>query len=216
VIGGNVSFYNESGGRDIDPTPVVGLLGLVEALEHRPPGIGWREGATLILLGAREVSGSPVPYPLGGSRWAVELRGHRGGRLPELDASSHRPTVDLVRSLVAETVSGGEGLLCGVHDVSAGGIGVAVAEMAVRAGVGCTLSVLDGHAELFTEHPSRFLVASMCPDDVLGRAASQQVPAKVLGRAGGDRLVMEGLVDVELGSLTLRWREAIPGALAQG
>ena len=83
VIGGNVSLYNESGGADIDPTPVLGLLGLVEALHAAPPGLAWREGDTLVLLGRRAAADGS--FPLDGTRWATERRGHRGGRLPALD-----------------------------------------------------------------------------------------------------------------------------------
>jgi phosphoribosylformylglycinamidine synthase len=84
VIGGNVSLYNESGGNDIDPTPVVGLLGVVDSLLAPPPGWAWHEGDSLVLVGTRAASG-PVPYPLGGTRWATK-RGRRGGNVPGVDA----------------------------------------------------------------------------------------------------------------------------------
>jgi len=225
VIGGNVSLYNESGGQDIDPTPVLGVLGLVDELRCRPPGLGWVEGATVVLLGARaadEAAGTG-PYPLGGSRWAVELRGRRGGLLAPLDFGAHGRLVGLVAGLVAETVTGGDGLLCGVHDVSGGGLGVALAEMAVSAGVGFSTAAdaagdaagiaIEGHAELFTELPSRMVVATTRPDEVLARAAGAAVPAAVLGWAGGDRLVIGGLVDVALTEVTEAWAGALPLAL---
>src|SRR5205807_513526 len=83
VIGGNVSLYNESRGRDIDPTPVVGVLGLVDRLDRVPPGISLVDGGSLLLLGP---AGERA---LGGSRWAA-LRGHRRGTLPLLDLALHR------------------------------------------------------------------------------------------------------------------------------
>src|SRR5207237_7172685 len=78
VVGGNVSLYNESEGRDIDPTPVIGVVGLIDHLERRPPGVTLVEGGEILLLG-----GDGPATALGGSRWAVERRGHRGGPLPE-------------------------------------------------------------------------------------------------------------------------------------
>ncbi|MGO9455810.1 MAG: phosphoribosylformylglycinamidine synthase subunit PurL, partial [Acidimicrobiales bacterium] len=127
VIGGNVSLYNESAGRDIDPTVVLGVLGLVDRLRRRPPGAGWADGSTVVLLGSRSAADGP-PHPLAGSRWAVERRGRRGGTLPPLDTDAHRRLVDLVAGVVDETLAGGEGLCTGVHDVSAGGLGVTLAE----------------------------------------------------------------------------------------
>ena len=93
VVGGNVSFYNESAGIDIDPTPVVGVVGVIERLERRPPGVAAPAGETLVLLG------ETVPL-LAGSRWARELHGETGGRLAPLDLEAHRRLCDTVRELV--------------------------------------------------------------------------------------------------------------------
>jgi phosphoribosylformylglycinamidine synthase len=217
VIGGNVSLYNESAGRDIDPTVVLGVLGLVDGLRHRPPGVGWADGATVVLLGARRAATGP-PHPLAGSRWAVERRGRRAGALAPLDLDGHRRVVDLVADLVAETVTAGGGLLSGVHDVSAGGLAVALAEMAVRSQVGFETSAtagIGGHAELFSELPSRVVVATDRPDDVAARAAAAGVDAAVLGRAGGDRLVLGALVDVALAEVSRTRSGALARALGE-
>jgi len=211
VIGGNVSLYNESGGTDIPPTPVIGGLGLVDLLAHRPPGATWEDGATLLVLGP--VSSSD-DLGLGGSRWAVEVRGHRTGALPPLDLAAHRVVVELVRDMVAETVATGSGLLCGVHDVSAGGVGVALAEMAIRSRVGARVDTISGHRELFSEAPSRFVVATHQPSEVADRAASFGVSARVLGRAGGVSLAVGGLFELAVDGLRSRWSDAIPDALA--
>ena len=98
VIGGNVSLYNESGGADIDPTPVLGVLGLVDLLVAPPPGVAWDEGDTLVLLGARvSHDGS---FPLDGSRWATERRAHRSGALPAIDLEAHAAVCAFVAGLV--------------------------------------------------------------------------------------------------------------------
>ncbi len=145
VVGGNVSLYNESEGRDIDPTPVVGVVGLIDRLERRVPGLSLAPGERLVLLGHTVAS-------LAGSRWAAE-RGSSaasgGGRLPPLDLAMHRALVELVVDLV------GDGVVTGLHDVSDGGLGVALAELAVQSGTGLVARGIAGHAELFSESPSR-------------------------------------------------------------
>ncbi|MCI3949946.1 MAG: phosphoribosylformylglycinamidine synthase subunit, partial [Acidimicrobiales bacterium] len=97
VVGGNVSLYNESRGRDIDPTPVVGTLGVVDRLERRPPGVALADGDLVLLVGPRSSE-------LGGSRWAASTLG--GGRplgpLPSLDLQVHSAVARATRSLVAD------------------------------------------------------------------------------------------------------------------
>jgi phosphoribosylformylglycinamidine synthase subunit PurL len=205
VIGGNVSLYNESRGRDIDPTPVVAVLGLVDRLAAPPPPVGLVAGDQILLLGEQGEPG------LGGSLWALTARGHRGGRLAPLDLALHARVVSLVGQLVADSV------VSGVHDVSDGGIGVALAEMAVPSGVGFTVPAgrLAGHSALFGEGPSRVLL-SVAPDRVgavESLAASAGVPVSTLGSAGGERLIVDGLLDVELDVAIEAWRTALPRAL---
>jgi phosphoribosylformylglycinamidine synthase len=200
VIGGNVSFYNESGGADIDPTPVLGLLGLVDLLVAPPPGLAWRQGDTLMLLGARAAADGS--FPLDGSRWATERRQHRSGTLPALDLARHGALCAFVTGLVRAIVAGDHEppLLSAVHDVSSGGLAVALAEMAVAAGSGCAVA-LDEPAELFAELPSRFVVATPMPEELAARANSLDIPCFILGRAGGDRVSLGELVDVPLAAV---------------
>jgi len=209
VIGGNVSLYNESGGADIDPTPVLGLLGLVEALHAPPPGLAWAEGDTLVLLGRRAAADGS--FPLDATRWATERRQHRGGTLPDLDVAGHAAVCAFVAGLVSAIVAGGHDapLVHAVHDVSSGGLAVALAEMAAAAGTGCAVA-LEDPAELFTELPSRFVLATPEPDALAARAAGLGIPCSVLGRAGGDRVTLGNLVDLALDSV----RQAYEGNLA--
>jgi phosphoribosylformylglycinamidine synthase II len=200
VIGGNVSLYNESGGADIDPTPVLGLLGLVETLHAPPPGMAWHEGDTLLLLGARAAADGS--FPLDGTRWATERQQHRTGTLPDIDFADHATVCAFVAGLVAAIVAGGHGaaVLGAVHDVSSGGLAVTLAEMAVAAGTGCEVA-LESAAELFTELPSRFVVATTDADALAAQAGALGIPCSVLGRAGGDRVTLGNLVDLPLTSL---------------
>ncbi|HEV2369090.1 MAG TPA: phosphoribosylformylglycinamidine synthase subunit PurL [Acidimicrobiales bacterium] len=207
VIGGNVSLYNESAGRDIDPTPVVAVLGLIDRLRRRPPEVGLEQGHDLLVLGPRPDG----PEILDGSAWAAR-RGHKQGSLPALDYDMHTRLLALVAELVADD------LLSGVHDVSDGGLALALAEMAVRSGVGFSASGLAGHAELFSEAPSRVVVCTGAPDAVVQRTGGSGVPVARLGRAEGSRLVVEGLIDLELAAAVDTWRTRLApsaSALAQ-
>jgi phosphoribosylformylglycinamidine (FGAM) synthase-like enzyme len=184
VVGGNVSLYNESNGIDIHPTPVVAVLGLIDRLVRRPPGVDLREGASLVLLDASvgAMTGQLGPPSLAGSRWAVERRGHRNGALPVLDLAGHTRLVELVRTLVGEGVGGGEPLVEGLHDISAGGLGVALAELAVRSGIGLQVAGVGDHHELFTEAPSRVVVCTTHRNAVVARAAEAGIGFRVPGR----------------------------------
>jgi phosphoribosylformylglycinamidine synthase len=205
VVGGNVSLYNSSDGVDIDPTPVIGVLGVIDELERRPPGAGLADGGHLLLLGPAPAAGSA----LAGSKWAEAAHGHRGGELPELDTARHEAVCALVRGLVTDD------LVAGVHDVADGGLGLTLAEMAVRSGVGFRVDIEGGHAGLFSEAPSR-VVACVRPEDldeVRRRADEAGVAGVAIGVAGGDRLVVTGLVDVGLSEAVAAWTGALPGLL---
>jgi phosphoribosylformylglycinamidine (FGAM) synthase-like enzyme len=203
VVGGNVSLYNETRGHDIDPTPVIGMLGMVDRLERRPPGTGLVEGGTLLLVGHDT---DPV-RGLVGSRWAWEHEA-RGGEPAALDVVSHRALADVVRSLVLD------GWLTGLHDVGEGGLALTLAELAVASHVGFTVRGVAGGTALFSESPSRVV---MCVDGDVVAAVGQRcdaggVPWTELGRAGGDRLVVEGVLDLGLDEAVAAWRDRLPAA----
>jgi phosphoribosylformylglycinamidine synthase len=206
VVGGNVSLYNESRGRDIDPTPVIGTLGLIDSLDRRPPGAVLVDGCRVLLLG------DPMADSLAGSRWAQTVHDFEGGVLPPLDLELHTRLLDLVRGLA------GDGLASGIHDVSDGGVAVAIVEMAVRGGVGCKLDgePFASHTRLFSEAPSRVVVCVSAAGvaEVRARADAAGVAVTDLGTAGGGRVVLGRLVDVALDDVRHAWRDAIPLAVA--
>jgi len=204
VVGGNVSLYNSSDGVDIDPTPVIGVLGVIDELLRRPPGAGLADGGRLLVLGP-----SPSGGALAGSRWAESVHGHRAGQLPDFDAAGHDSVCQLVRDLV------GDGLVQGVHDVADGGLGLTLAEMAVRSGIGFDVEVAGGHEGLFSEAPSRVVVcvAADNVDEVSLRARAAGVASVPLGTAEGDRLIVGGMVDVGLARAVGSWAGAIPDQL---
>ncbi|HVB71748.1 MAG TPA: phosphoribosylformylglycinamidine synthase subunit PurL [Acidimicrobiales bacterium] len=211
VIGGNVSLYNESAGVDIDPTPVIGLLGVLESLVAVPPGWAWNEGDTVFLVGEREATGAR-PFPLAGTRWATR-RGRRGGQLAVLDFESFATTVAFVVAEVARICAGGNRDLSAVHDVGAGGLAAALAEICTASGHGLDVGDVRGLGELFAEFPGRFVVASANPGQLLARAMTADVSVVVLGEVGGSRLRLGTLIDLDVDQMTRRRTGSLSAAL---
>jgi phosphoribosylformylglycinamidine synthase len=144
--------------------------------------------------------GEPGRGELAGSRWAA-ARGHHGGVLPELDLAAHARLLGLVAGLA------GDGVVAGLHDVADGGLALCLAEMALASGVGCQIAGVPDHRVLFSEASSRVVVCvadEAAADEVTRRAGEADVPVTRLGRACGDRLVVEGLVDESLDALQQR------------
>ncbi len=200
VVGGNVSFYNESHGVDIDPTPVVGVIGLIDELLRPPPGIGLRDGDRIVMLGETRPE-------LGGSEWATR-HDLRAGRPPAADLETGRLLHELVAGLVTDR------MVSGLHDCSDGGVAVALAEMAIAGEVGFRVTIGDA-LMCFSESASR-VVLSVAPDrlnEVLGRAGSGRVPAVILGDAGGADLHADGAFSVPWADADHAWREAIPSIM---
>jgi phosphoribosylformylglycinamidine synthase II len=201
VVGGNVSFYNESQGHDIDPTPVVGLLGVIDELDDRPPPAALGDGLRIVVLGE-------TAPELGGSEWAAVVHGLDGGMPPRADVAAARATHELLCGLVTD------GMVDGVHDCSDGGLAVALAEMAITGECGFEVTI-GGALECFSETASRFVCAvdPVLVGQVLSRANAAGVAAAEIGEARGDRLVADGAFDVPLADATRAWRDAIPNAL---
>src|SRR5699024_6564644 len=196
-----VSLYNETDGENIDPTQVMGLLGVVDDLRTPPPGVRQRDGDVLLLLGVPADDEAPS---LAGSA-AVWAAGDRRGALPAFDGPAIARTAELVRTLVAA------GRLAGVHAVSAGGLADTLAELAIGGEVGARITGVPTVQHLFTERPGA-VVAAVHPDEldaVLRDAADAGVPATEIGRAGGTTLLIGGegdtLVEVGLSELILAW-----------
>jgi phosphoribosylformylglycinamidine synthase len=207
VIGGNVSLYNESGGIDIMPTPVIGVVGFVEQLEIAPPTLNWSDGTSIVLVGARcaHTEDEKMAFPLGATSWAVKVRKRRGGHPPIVDLVAHRKLCHFIAGLIVEEMCGvPPGRVAGIHDVSSGGLGVALAEMAVRSTLGATIfgaeheNGINDFREVFSEIPSRVLIATKVPEQVIEMAAQNDVPASVIGKVGGDALRIGTLCNVSI------------------
>jgi phosphoribosylformylglycinamidine synthase len=170
VVSGNVSLYNDTDGRSIPPTPVVGCVGLLEDVRRVPRA--WREGDAVVLARSRS------PLTLAGSE-AQARWGSLGGS-PSLDLGAE---VSLVRWT---TQVAGRATL--VHDVSEGGLAVALAEAALWSGVGAALAVDDDPPTLFGEVGGQVL-AALPAEDVRPEAAGGEVEVRLIGTVGGNELL---------------------------
>jgi phosphoribosylformylglycinamidine synthase II len=207
VTGGNVSFYNESGDSAIDPTPVIGMLGLLRDYRLRVP-LGFpRPGLAVYLLGET--------FPeLGGSELAEVVLGEVTGMPPALDVAKERSLIELLIAAAERT------LLASAHDCGDGGLAVALAECAMAEGHGFAVTVptdLPPHVALFSESASRAVVAvdPVDEDAFVALAGSHGVPAARLGETGCPRAMIDGAVDVDVATLADAWESAIPRLLGE-
>lgn len=154
VTGGNVSFYNQTGDVAIHPTPVIGVLGVMEDVARRTPS-GWKApGQVIYLLGTTRDE-------LDGGEWPHVLHGHLGGRPPEVDLDAERLLGEILVN------SSRDGLVDAAHDLSDGGLAIALAEATLRHGVGarvwldavCERDGIDAFTALFSESTARAIVA---------------------------------------------------------
>ncbi|WP_283139862.1 phosphoribosylformylglycinamidine synthase subunit PurL [Rhizohabitans arisaemae] len=206
VTGGNVSFYNQTGSTAINPTPVVGVLGVIDDVSHRVrPGFT-EPGARVVLLGETDAE-------FGGSEWAHVAHGHLGGLPPAVRLESER----LLAEVLVEAAA--SGLLSGSHDLSDGGLGVALAEACLIGGYGCRVilpGTADAFTELFSESTARALVAVRPGswDRFAELCAKRGVPACALGETGGESLVVEEVLEIPLTELRTTYEGTLPAIFA--
>jgi phosphoribosylformylglycinamidine synthase len=218
VVSGNVSFYNETLGSAIHPTPTVAVVGLLEdwrrhAVSHFPDA-----GLAVVLLGETREE-------LGGSAWLLERRGLEAGHPPRVDLDHEVRLHALLRTAI------GDGKVRSAHDVADGGLAVALAECAVagprRIGARVALSdtlrpdSLRPDALLFGESTGRVIVSCDDAEAVLAAASDHGVPARHIGSTGGDRLWIgsgsasgtgtgPAWIDAEIERLFELWTRALP------
>ncbi len=205
VTGGNVSFYNQTGETPILPTPVVGVLGVMADVRQRI-STGFRsEGAHVLLVG--RATGDE----LSGSTWADVVHGHLGGLPPAVDLDAERRLADLMVHAAKEVV------VESAHDLSDGGLAVALAEAAFRGGIGVTVELDDPFIDLFSETTGRALVvvAEENHEAFVSLAERFDVELSSIGRTGGDRIVVDGQFEVGLAELRERWSAVLPAVLGK-
>ncbi len=190
VVSGNVSLYNETDGRAIQPTPVVGCVGLVDDVRQVPGS--WRPGDAVLVAGEPELR-------LDGSEYQARFLGGPAGRpaAPDLEAEA------ALVSFLAETAP----LASCVHDTAEGGLAVALAEAAIAAGVGAEVELEPDAVTLFGEGGGRAIVTGD-PRQLEARAAAAGVPLRRIGTVGGDTLL-----DLAVSELATAYESGLAEAL---
>jgi phosphoribosylformylglycinamidine synthase len=208
VVSGNVSLYNESAEGPIIPTPVIGVVGVLDQVV-RHATIRWREGDRVVLIGGAEPS-------LGGSEYLATIHGAVGGKPPELDLAGELAVQRVVTELIQD------GVVRTAHDCSDGGLAVALAEMALASRCGI---VIDGTVpagvnarrdeQWFGEAASRILVACAAVDveEIKRRCAAVEpaIDCAELGRAEGDTIRLNERSEISLDSAAERYEHALDG-----
>jgi phosphoribosylformylglycinamidine synthase len=211
VTGGNVSFYNQTGDQPIHPTPVVGVLGVIDDVARRIPSAWQDEGNNIYLLGyTRE--------ELDGSAWAGTIHNHLGGRPPVVDLGQERELAELLHGAAIES------LILSAHDLSDGGLGQALAESVMRFGVGARIWLeeiierdgVDAAMALFSESTGRVIVSVPREDDVrfLGMCEARNYPVLRIGvtdlRGDDAKLDIQGQFSLTVAELRQRSNETLP------
>ncbi|GAW92168.1 phosphoribosylformylglycinamidine synthase subunit PurL [Calderihabitans maritimus] len=209
VVSGNVSFYNETDGVAVYPTPVVGMVGLLEDIRFHCTQAFREEGDIILLLG------ETLPE-LGGSEYLEVMHGVEAGRPPQLDLNREKA----VQHCCLEAIR--RGLVKSAHDCSEGGLAVALAECCISGGTGAEIEIessLKPHEVLFSESQSRIILTATEADvpAVKELAGQEGVPFAVLGRVSGDKLIIsinrqgtaERLIDLPVREMEEAWREEI-------
>jgi phosphoribosylformylglycinamidine synthase subunit PurL len=206
VTGGNVSFYNQTGSTAILPTPVVGVLGVIDDVARRiPTDFGTEPGETLILLGETRDE-------FDGSVWAQVTADHLGGRPPVVDLRRERLLADVL------TAASRDGLVSAAHDLSEGGLIQAVVESALHGETGCRIVIPEGadpFVTLFSESAGRVLVAVPRIQESRFRAMCEArgLPATRIGVVdqGSEAIEVQGHFTVPLDELRATYEGVLPG-----
>ncbi|MET3468888.1 phosphoribosylformylglycinamidine synthase subunit PurL [Microbacterium sp. 1262] len=217
VTGGNVSFYNQTGDQPIFPTPVVGVLGIVDDVARRIPS-GWQDaGENIYLLGT-------TAEELDGSAWADTIHGHLGGRPPKVDLAAEKRLAGLIQA------ASQQGLISAAHDLSTGGLGQALAEATTRFGVGARVWLseiverdgVDVATALFSESTGRVIVSVPREEDVKfrGLCEGRNYPVIRIGvtdAAEGVESVLDvqGLFSVPVAEIRATSRATLPAAFGE-
>lgn len=207
IVSGNVSLYNETNGVAILPTPTIAGVGLLPDWSKMAKIGTAREGDVLVMIG---VDGSH----LGSSVYLRDVVGSTDGPAPVVDLAAERRHGDFVRGIIRN------GQVTACHDISSGGLGVALAEMAMASLKGARISLNDcrglPHALLFGEDQARYVVA--IPADlanfVCASAESAGVPFRTLGTVGGEALVIDDLISLPVTQLVNAHESWFPSFMA--
>jgi phosphoribosylformylglycinamidine synthase len=204
VTGGNVSFYNQTGRTPILPTPVIGVLGVIDDVRRRTPMAFTDDGAQLYLLG-------DTADEFGGSEWAHVAHSFLGGRPPVVDLERERLLADVLIN------ASRDGLIDAAHDLSDGGLFVALAESCLRGNTGARIVLaedVDPFVALFSESAGRAVVAVPRTEQIrfTDMCSARQLPAVRIGVVDilDATLDFQGLFRLPLAELRAAWSATLP------
>jgi len=207
VVSGNCSLYNETNGKGIPPTPAIGGVGLVRDINRTADIRLERDGDLIVMIGREQGH-------LGQSLYQIIETGKSEGAPPPVDLADELKAGNLVRSLIRE------GKTTTVHDISDGGLLVALAEMALAGGKGIELFPYEGrlpaHAIWFGEDQGRYLIACQpsTAEEVTERARLLALPARIVGRVGGTGLTLKGEQPLPIAQLRKTHETWLPNFMA--
>ncbi len=201
VIGGNVSFYNESPKGAIYPTPIVGMVGLLDSIDNRVTMDFKDEGDLIFLLGANQEE-------LGASEYLKLQENRIDGYVPEIDLKLEKRVQDTVFKAVKE------GIVKSAHDCSEGGLAVALAESCFKNEIGVNIKIeenISDKALLFGETQSRIIVSiAQDNENILKKIAEEnKIPIKKIGRTQGNRYLFNDLIELSVEEMNNKWENAI-------
>jgi phosphoribosylformylglycinamidine synthase II len=205
VVSGNVSLYNETNGQAIPPTPAIGAVGVIDDIDRMATIAFKAADETIILIGSSDSH-------IGASLWLRELGGLEAGPPPPVDLAAERANGDMVRGLIAG------GLVSACHDVSDGGVLVAIGEMALAGNIGAHINVPVATTSparwLFGEDQGRYLLTSPVPDAVIARAREAGVPVMILGTTTPTTLTVTGERPISIDELRETHEGWLPAYMA--
>jgi len=205
VVSGNVSLYNETNGQGILPTPTIGGVGVIKDVS-KAIGMGFvAEGEAIVLIG--ETAGH-----MGCTQYLAEIEGRKEGSAPHVDLTAERKNGDFVRGQILD------GAISACHDLSDGGLGVGLAEMAIKSGLGATVEDHSGelplHAWLFGEDQARYVATTTDADALINAAKAAGVVASKIGMVQSTDLTIANAGTISVSELAVAHESWMPEYMA--
>jgi phosphoribosylformylglycinamidine synthase II len=215
VTGGNVSLYNESSTGAVFPTPVIGMIGLIDDVDHVTRSTFANDGDAIVLLGKSTAE-------LGASEYLARIHGVTAGAPPNCDLAAEKSLIDALLEAIRE------GVVTSAHDCSDGGLAVALAECCIadRGGaIGAAVNLSEPasvptRALLFGEAQGRVIISSSAPDRVIAAAGRHGVEARTIGKVSGTANALtistgQATLSVKLNEMIAAYHNAIPSLMSR-
>ena len=206
VVSGNVSLYNETNGIGILPTPTIGGVGLIANINNCASIAFEKEGQDIIIIGKTEGH-------MGQSLYLREIEGSEEGTPPPVDLAAERFNGNFVRKMIER------GRITTCHDISGGGLIVALAEMAIASGIGCAIEIPKDTPTilgwLFGEDQARYVIASSEVKDIIAEASAQNIKAEKIGQTKGRQLTVGKEITISLDELVQLHQSWLPNFMSQ-